>query len=373
MRNLVVDLGALRQNVRTLTAAMGDVPIYGVCKGNGFGMGLVPFAQTLLEEGIETLAVASIDDAAALRQAGISCDILMLSSTSLPAEVQRILELDLIASLGSVSAVELLEEAAARAGRPVRAHIKLDTGFGRFGFLPGQEVLCARALCGAPHIEIEGVFSHFSRSFSNASTTADQLALFSRMTGALEREGLFLGTQHIANSCGALLHPQTRLDAVRIGSAFVGRLPMPSPVPLTRIGSFECEVAELHELPRGHNVGYTNVYHTSRPTRTAILTAGVADGLGHTRGKDAFRPIDRIRYLWHGVKGLFGNQALRCTIRGRSVPTIGCIGMTNTIVDVTDLPQVAVGDIAVFDINPLFVDSAVPRRYIDEPKKEAGQ
>ena len=87
MRNLVVDLGALRQNVRTLTAAMGDVPIYGVCKGNGFGMGLVPFAQTLLEEGIETLAVASIDDAAALRQAGISCDILMLSSTSLPAEV----------------------------------------------------------------------------------------------------------------------------------------------------------------------------------------------------------------------------------------------------------------------------------------------
>ena len=69
MRNLVVDLGALRQNVRTLTAAMGDVPIYGVCKGNGFGMGLVPFARTLLEEGIETLAVASIDDAAALRQA----------------------------------------------------------------------------------------------------------------------------------------------------------------------------------------------------------------------------------------------------------------------------------------------------------------
>ena len=105
----------------------------------------------------------------------------------------------------------------------------------------------------------------------------------------------------------------------------------------------------------------------------ANLTAGVADGLGHTRGKDAFRPIDPIRYLWHGVKGLFGNQALRCTIRGRSVPTIGRIGMTNTIADVTDLPQVAVGDIAVFDINPLFVDSAVPRRYIDEPKKEAGQ
>ena len=120
-------------------------------------------------------------------------------------------------------------------------------------------------------------------------------------------------------------------------------------------------------------MGYTNVYHTRRPTRTAILTAGVADGLGHTRGKDAFRPIDRIRYLWHGGKGLFGNQALRCTIRGSSVPTIGRIGMTNTIVDVTDLPQVAVGDIAVFDINPLFVDSAVPRRYIDESSREAAQ
>ncbi len=371
MRNLVVDLGALRQNVRALKAAMGVTPIYGVCKGNGFGMGLVPFAKTLAEEGIETLAVASIDDAVALREAGLACDILMLSSTSLPDEARRLVALDLIASLGSVAAIETLERAAAQAGKPARAHLKLDTGFGRFGFLPGEEALCAGALQGAPHIEIEGVFSHFSRSFSTASTTANQLSLFSRMTGALEREGLFLGTQHIANSCGALLHPSTRLDAVRIGSAFVGRLPMPSPVPLARVGRFECEVAELHALPRGHNVGYTNVYHTRRPTRTAVLTAGVADGLGHTRGKDAFRPIDRVRYLWHGVKGLFGNQALRCTIRGASVPTLGRIGMTNTIVDVTDLPVVEVGDIATFDINPLFVDSAVPRRYVDEGAKEA--
>ena len=120
MRNLVVDLGALRQNVRALKAAMGVTPIYGVCKGNGFGMGLVPFAKTLAEEGIETLAVASIDDAVALREAGLACDILMLSSTSLPDEARRLVALDLIASLGSVAAIETLERAAAQAGKPAR-------------------------------------------------------------------------------------------------------------------------------------------------------------------------------------------------------------------------------------------------------------
>ena len=144
MRNLVVDLGALRQNVRALKAAMGVTPIYGVCKGNGFGMGLVPFAKTLAEEGIETLAVASIDDAVALREAGLACDILMLSSTSLPDEARRLVALDLIASLGSVAAIETLERAAAQAGKPARAHLKLDTGFGRFGFLPGEARCRAR-------------------------------------------------------------------------------------------------------------------------------------------------------------------------------------------------------------------------------------
>ena len=368
MRQLVVDLSALRRNIRTLQATMGDVPIYGVCKANGFGMGLVPFAKTLVQEGIPTLCVASIDDARILREAGISCGILLLSSTSLKSEAEEILRLGLMAAIGSRTAARVLEETANRRGETVKIHVKLDTGFGRFGFRPGEEADCAALLRECPHLQPIGVFSHFSRSFSTASTTADQLTLFLSMVQRLEAEKLTFETRHLANSCGALLHPNTRLDAVRIGSAFVGRLPMPSPVKLERLGRFECEVAELHELPKGHNVGYTNVYFTRRPTRTAVLTAGVADGIGHVRGKDAFRPIDRIRYLWHSVKGLFGNPALHCTIRGKRLPTLGRIGLTNTVVDVTDLASVEVGDLAVFDLNPLFVDSAVPRRYLDEQK-----
>ena len=361
MRALVVDLDLLRENIRAIRAEV-EVPIYGVCKGNGFGTGLEVFAATLLEQGVERLAVASVEDAVRLRESGVDGEILLLSSTALPEEARQIAQYSLTAAAGSIAAAVALERAAIAAGKTLPVHLKLDTGFGRFGFLPGQEAQAVQALERAPHLRVEGVFSHFSRSFSTADTTARQLSTFLQMLEELRALGLNPPLRHIANSCAALLHPDTRLDAVRIGSAFVGRLPMASPIPLHRIGEFVCEVAELHELPGGHNVGYTNVYTTKRPTTAAVLTAGVADGLGHVRGKDAFRPYDRLRYIWHAVKGLRGNPALRCTIGGRSVPTLGRIGLTNTIVDVTGM-QVAPGDLAVFDINPMFVDGSVPRRY----------
>ncbi|MBQ2697848.1 MAG: alanine racemase, partial [Clostridia bacterium] len=138
MRALVVDLDALRENIRAIKEAVA-VPIYGVCKGNGLGMGLLPFARALQQEGIDRYAVAAIWDAEALRAGGIGGEILMLSSTTLPEEARQIVALGLTGAVGSVAAVETLEQAAAEAGRIQPVHIKLDTGFGRFGFLPGEE------------------------------------------------------------------------------------------------------------------------------------------------------------------------------------------------------------------------------------------
>lgn len=355
MRRLVVDASAFRQNVEAVKTAMEGAPIIGVCKGNGMGVGTLPYAKELLLAGISSLAVAALEEGAALREGGITCPILMLSSTSLPAEVEALLKLGITPTVGSAAA------AAALAGTGAAVHIKVDTGFGRYGFMPGEEETAARAVKAAG-LEAVGIFTHFSRSFSHAPDTARQLENFIRFADKLAALGIDPPLRHAANSCGALLHPETRLSAVRIGSAFVGRLPAPSPIPLAKIGWLEADVAELHELPKGHNVGYTNVYYTSRPTRTALVTAGLADGIGVSRGKDAFRAIDSARYIWHAVKDAFRPPVVRCLINGKTAKTMGRIGLTGTVVDVTDI-ACAVGDVARFEVNPLMVDSSVPRAW----------
>ncbi len=353
MRRLIVDRAAFMQNVSAVLTEMSGVPVIGVCKGNGMGVGTLPYAKALLEAGVPSLAVAAVEEGAALREGGIDCPILMLSSTSLPAEIEALLKLNITPTVGSAAA------AAALAGTGVAVHLKVDTGFGRYGFMPGEEELAARAIKEAG-LEVSGIFTHFSRSFSNAPDTDRQFEAFLRFADRLAALGIDPPLRHAANSCAALLHPKTRLSAVRIGSAFVGRLPAAATTPLAKIGWLEADVAELHELPKGHNVGYTNVYYTSRPTRTALVTAGLADGIGISRGKDAFRPVDNARYIWHAVKDAFRPPIVRCTINGNSVQTLGRIGLTGTVVDVTDI-DCAVGAIARFEVNPLLVDSSVLR------------
>ncbi|HWP80778.1 MAG TPA: alanine racemase [Candidatus Acidoferrum sp.] len=353
MRRLVVDGAAFRQNVEAVLAEMAGVPVIGVCKGNGMGVGTLPYAKALLEAGVSSLAVAAVEEGATLREGGVTCPILMLSSTSLPSEVEALLKLDITPTVGSAAA------ASALAGTGAAVHIKVDTGFGRYGFMPGEEETAARAVREAG-LEAAGIFTHFSRSFTNTPDTARQLEAFLRFADKLAALGVDPPLRHAANSCGALLHPETRLSAVRIGSAFVGRLPAPSPIPLAKIGWLEADIAELHKLPKGHNVGYTNVCYTGRPTRTALVTAGLADGIGISRGKDAFRAVDNARYIWHAVKDAFRPPVVRCLINGKTVPTLGRVGLTGVVADVTDI-DCAVGDVARFEVNPLMVDSSVPR------------
>ena len=353
MRRLIVDEAAFRKNVGLILTDMGSVPVIGVCKGGGMGLGSVQYAKTLLSLGVASLAVSTVEEGQALRGGGIDCPILMLSSTSLESEVKELIRLGITPTVGSAVA------ALALSGSGAAVHVKVETGFGRYGFFPGEEQLAADALSNAG-LTVSGIFTHFSKSFSSSSDTKRQLAAFLAFADRLKVLGFDAKVRHCANSCGALLHKNTRLDAVRIGSAFLGRLPVKPPLPLEKIGWLEADVAELHSLPKGHNVGYTNIYYTKRATRTAVVTAGLADGIGVNRDKDAFRAVDHARYIWHGVKDTFNPPCVQCVINGRTVKTLGRIGLTSVVADVTDM-DCTIGDTARFEVNPLLVDSSVPR------------
>ena len=164
-----------------------------------------------------------------MRNAGIDCPILLLSPVADGNEAELLIDRSITACVGSRDSALLLEETAQRRSAVIEAHLKLDTGFGRYGFLPGEEEEIAKLCAGLPHLKITGCFTHFSNAFGkDPSSVNRQMSVYREMTEKLEQAGMALGMKHAANSTAALRFPETRLDAVRIGSAFLGRLSVPN-------------------------------------------------------------------------------------------------------------------------------------------------
>ena len=287
MRTLVIDAAALARNLDRLRRA-ASARIIGVVKGNGYGLGLTDYARFLTEHGVDMLAVSTAEEAAALRQAGIAAEVLMLSSTAVPRDVAVLLDCGAILTVGSCAAAETVSAVAVEKGVTARVHVKLDTGMGRFGFLPQDVTEAAALLKSLPSMRVEGVFTHFANTTDEALTRR-QYQQFQEGAALLERAGIETGLRHVCASSAFLRYPEMQLDAVRLGSALLGRLSVPDPLGLEKIGWLETQVMELKDLPSGWKVGYTGAYRTKRPTRLALLPAGYTSGVGVTEESNALR------------------------------------------------------------------------------------
>ena len=362
MKRLVIETDRLASNIEAIKQEVGDCAIIGVVKANGYGLGAVQYSQFLLGHGISMLACARLDEARELREAGIEAEILLLSPVSVPDYVGEVVDLGLTAAIGSAESALALNTAAAERDVRVKAHLKIDTGFGRFGFLPEDVDKLITVCKSLTHVELSGIFTHLNVSFGDEKFCRMQFDTFCSVIDRLKQAGINPALRHIANSCAALRFPDMRLDAVRIGSAFLGRLPIKNEWGLKKVGHFEADIDEIRYLPKGHFVGYANVYKTSRPTRIAVVTAGAADGLALQKGKDAYRMRDRLRYLWNDFKFLLHPGKLACTVQGKRAMVLGRVGLTHTVIELGSIPAGA-GDVAVFQVNPLYIDSSVERVY----------
>ena len=341
MPAFVVDSAALSRNIeklRRFTAAQ----IIAVVKGNGYGLGLVPYARFLTAQGVALLAVSTVEEAAALRAAGITAELLMLSSTALPEEIAALLARDVILTVGSADAARAVSDAAVARGVTARVHVKLDTGMGRYGFLPQETAEAAALLQALPALRVEGVFTHLSNA-ANAKCTALQYRRFTEGVRILQEAGIDTGLRHVCASTAFLRYPEMHLDAVRLGSALLGRLSVPDTLGLERIGWLEAQVTELKTLPADWPVGYTS-------------------GVGVTEETNALRLRDRLRRVLHAGRRLLRADGLTVLVNGCRCPVRGVVGATAIEADVTGVPC-AVGDTARIEVRPKFVDSAVPREY----------
>lgn len=374
MNRVIIEKANLEHNIKLIKDKVKDfrndkgesVKIIAVIKGNAYGMDALLLARRLLDNNINFFAVSELDEALFLRNNNFSNPILLLQSTSNEETLMQIVENNLIATISSLEEIEILNKIAKKQNKNVEAHLKVDTGFGRFGFIIDEEkaTKLANSLNECGNVKITGTYSHFIESYSDDDKlTKKQFDDFIETIAVLKKHKIEIGLLHICNSSALFKYPQMYLNAVRVGSAFTGRLQISNITGLKKVGYFETKVCEIRELKENTTVGYSGTVRLKKNTRVAIAEAGYADGIGVTGPKDSVRLIDKLRKIKLALNTLGKDGKTYVTINEKKYPILGRIGMKNFMIDISD-SDVKIGDKIKVDVNLIFVDSKIKRQEI---------
>jgi alanine racemase len=317
-----VDLGALAHNARAIRAFMvagraeAEPVLAGVVKANAYGHGAVEAARTLLGAGAGMLACADLEEAAALRLAGLPGPILVFGALSL-SDLDGVFEHGLTPTVASPTAARRLQDAAARRGVRLRYHLEIDTGMNRLGFRHDNLARTMPELLASSNLELEGVYTHFA----TADVPGDELfARQQRNFHAANRTLAGLGARgylrHAANSAALLAEPSTWFDLVRPGLLLYGVAPpaLEGRVAVRPVMSLRSRVVSVKGVRPGEIIGYGGRFTAARPTTMAIVPAGYADGLD-------------TRLAGRGW----------ALLRGRRAPIVGSVCMDMIMLDATGI------------------------------------
>ena len=327
-----IDLTALRSNFEYIHRAVGG-DICAVVKADAYGHGDTTIAHALQQAGAAAFAVSSLGEGRHLRRSGITKPILILGFAD-PSYAAVLAENDIATACFSTEYAQALSAAAVKAGVKVKVHLKIDTGMGRIGFAVrsgfAETIRELEALYALPGLDICGVFQHFAVADSvepdDERYTDEQHALFAQVVERLRADGCPVGTVHCANSAAQLRHPEWRHDMTRAGIILYGldpsnevRFPALQPVM-----SLKSVVTFVKELQPGQSVSYGRTFTADKPMRVATVCVGYADGYPRMLSGGPDRGV--------------------MVIRGQRAPVVGRVCMDQTMVDVTDIPGVKMGD-----------------------------
>ena len=334
-----IDLSAYAHNIRELRrVTQPQARLMAVVKANGYGHGANEIARTALQNGAQYLGVARLHEAVELRKAGLEAPILIFGY-SLPDSAPTLIDYELTQTVYSPTTAKALSEQAARQGKKIKVHIKVDSGMGRLGLLleepaagvsrnsqPAGIVSDVEAISRLANLEVNGIFTHFATSDSADKSYANrQLKRFMEFLNRLDRAGLTPPLKHAANSAALIDLPDSHLDLVRPGIATYGLYPSDEvnqcSVKLKPVMTLKSRIIHLKKVPAGFHVSYGITYRTEKPTTIATVPVGYADGYNRLLSS-------RGHMLVHGKR----------------VPVVGRICMDLSMLDVGALKNVQLED-----------------------------
>lgn len=341
-----VSLNALRDNLHAIRDYVNppserrETPRKVLCivKGNGYGHGGPEVSKALEKFGADWFGVASAGEGMELRKAGVRKPVLVLGGFW-PGEENNLIQHNLTPAIHRCEHLALFDAAAAKARkRLVPIHLKIDTGMNRLGLAPSDMDCFANQLAKCKHLELTGTFTHLASSEVLTDTpighqTEEQMQRFCGAVDRLRKLRVQPGIVHIANSAAIAARPETWANMVRPGALLYGyhpgfdpmerRFEFETKLALRPVMSLRARLLNVRSIPPGVNVGYNASWVAKRPSHVAILAAGYGDGIHRS----------------------LGNRG-SVSIRGYNAPIIGIVSMDVTMLDVTDVPDVAIGDIA---------------------------
>lgn len=318
----VIDLDAFAQNVRTMREyVLPESKYCVVVKANGYGLGAIPLSRVALQNGADLLAVATVDEGAQLRRAGINGDILLMGPMG-PAEMDLAVGMNMTVVMNDIPFARGLARTVRENGRrdPLKVHLKVDTGMRRMGVLPEDVVESAQRIMSFPELQLEGLMTHLaSADVEDLSSARKQVALFDQVAADLEAAGIDIPVKHVSNSAATVQFPEWHKDMVRSGIATYGVNPAPHiPLPgepgeMRQIVTVHSMVTRVVPLEPGDAVSYGGTWIAEEEGRGALIPIGYADGYLRSLSNNG----------WMGVEGV-------------AAPVIGRVCMDQTILHMPD-------------------------------------
>ena len=329
----VIDLDAICHNIREVKRVVGEgVKVMPVIKADGYGHGAVPIAKELNKIGVDAFAVAILEEGITLRNNGIRQPILILGYTS-EYQYSSLIQYEIEPTVFCYEMAESLSKIAQALGKDAKIHIKLDTGMTRVGFQTDDENFEESLkeiieVSKMPNIHITGIFTHHAVADAyqgdNPAFTDMQFHRFMKMTDALKEAGVDIGLRHCANSATIISYPEKHLDMCRSGIITYGMLPSDEcegRIDLKPLMTLKTTIGLVKHVPAGSQLSYGRTYTAETDRVIATVPIGYADGYNRNLSNDA-----------------------RMLVNGKFAPVVGRICMDQCMLDVTDIPDVKMGD-----------------------------
>ena len=353
MKNLVIETRKLIENITKIREKTTS-RIIAVVKANGYGLSLEKFSKILIENGIDFLAVTDISDAVQIRDTVNSdVDILYMGAIKNEKEAKKVVDYGITAMVYDHFSAQILNKTAQDLEKSAKAHIKINSGMNRYGFDNADDV---NSILEYKNIEFNGIFTHFYSSMNRESVDKQMFVFNSILSNIVDKK---LDLVHVCNSFATLNYSDLHFDAVRVGSAFLGRAA--GNYGLNKIAYIEADINAINILKKGQTVGYGARFKAKSDMKVAVLDVGTSDGFNVVKDYDVFTFVEILRSMYHKFKML--NKHIYVEINGKKCKVLGKIALNSTVVDITDV-HCDLSDVAIISVNPLYVDSKIGRKYV---------